>query len=531
MNNLLRLLKITFINNLGLNAVINKNMSKEDKKKSLRTFGMLLLIAVVVLFVVCVYTNAIAMGLIMINSLNLLPMIAGLVVSIVVLFTSMFKASGTLFSSKDYDFLMSLPLSSKTILTNKMIELLSLNFVISALVLIPSTIIYFIRANGSPLSFLVMIIGVFILPLIPIVIASIFAFIISFISSKVRFTKIFSLVGGSLLILGIMLASAKANVLIEYLSKKTDTIINTLSKIYPPSAWFANGIVNNDIISLIKFILVSIIPFIIFIIIFAKQFKKINSKLGESYKKSDYKMTTLKTKNALAALISKEFRRLFSSVPYVMNTILLPVILTVMCGISSFTAGDQINSLPESITSRLILLLIAGLSIMMSMGSTTPSSISIEGNNLWILKSLPVKIIDIFKAKIAVYVILAFPCIVITSILVKIGLGITLIEMLWAIIIVTMYTLLTSIIGLFINLNFPKFNWQQEIQAVKNTISVTIALFASLVPAVVLGAIYFIFININMNIFLVISTIILLVFIMLAWKVLKTKGTELFRGL
>ena len=36
MNSLFRLLKINYINNFGLNAVINKKIAKEDKSKSIK---------------------------------------------------------------------------------------------------------------------------------------------------------------------------------------------------------------------------------------------------------------------------------------------------------------------------------------------------------------------------------------------------------------------------------------------------------------------------------------------------------------
>ena len=48
MNSLFRLLKINYINNFGLNALINKKIAKEDKSKSIKSFGMMLVIAIII---------------------------------------------------------------------------------------------------------------------------------------------------------------------------------------------------------------------------------------------------------------------------------------------------------------------------------------------------------------------------------------------------------------------------------------------------------------------------------------------------
>ena len=59
MNSLFKLLKINYINNFGLNAVINKKIAKEDKSKSIKSFGMMLVIAISVIIMATVYAEII----------------------------------------------------------------------------------------------------------------------------------------------------------------------------------------------------------------------------------------------------------------------------------------------------------------------------------------------------------------------------------------------------------------------------------------------------------------------------------------
>ena len=67
MNSLFKSLKINYINNFGLNAVINKKIAKEDKSKSIKSFGMMLVIAISVIIMATVYVEIIGEALAQIN--------------------------------------------------------------------------------------------------------------------------------------------------------------------------------------------------------------------------------------------------------------------------------------------------------------------------------------------------------------------------------------------------------------------------------------------------------------------------------
>lgn len=532
MSNLYKILKITFINKLGLNAVIGKNLSLEDKKKSTKSLAMMVFIAVTLIFVVCVYANLLAMGLEQLNMLYMLPFAGALVSSLLVFVTSIYKASGILFSSNDYDFLMSLPISNRTILASKVIELLTFSYGMTSLVMIPTTIIYFIRSETSIICFLYMVIGIIFLPLIPIVLSSILGFLISFISSKFKFSKLATIVVTTVMIVGIFVASSKSNEIILYLYKNADSLANMVEKIYPPSAWFAEGLINNDIVSLLKFLAISIIPFIIFVLLFSNQFKKIISRLGESYEKADYKMKSLKTSSVFISLIKIEFKKLFSSPSYLMNTVLVPIILVVLSIVSIFTSGEEILGLfPKEINGVIVVGLPALFSFMLGVGSTTLSTISFEGHNFWILKTLPVDIKKIFLAKAMINIILNVPCIIISTIVLMVAINLSIVETLIIILVSVLFNIFISLLGVLINLKYPKFDWIQEIQAVKNTMSVTVGLFTALAVIGVFAAAYYILKPANPVVFLSVVAIGLVALIFGVWNLLSTKGVELFKSL
>ena len=529
MNSLFRLLKINYINNFGLNALINKKIAKEDKSKSIKSFGMMLVIAISVIIMATVYAEIIGEALAQINLVHLLPMVASLITVIITFMLSIFKADGTIFGSKDLDFLLSLPLSLRTILASKLIELLSLNIGISALVMIPSTIVYYIKSTASISCFLYMIVGIVILPLIPIILASIVAFILNIMSSKFRFSKIIYSIGMIGVIIVIFIGSLKAQDFMSYLMMNASSIENIFEKAYIPSAWFASSLINGNVGDLLKFIAISIVPFILFI--FSRSFKKINSNLGESYQKSNYKISKLKQKGMYQTLLNKEFKRYFASTSYVFNTLGITAMLVIMSVVSVFS-GDEVLGMISKGAGRVIVLAVAAMfGVMSGMASTTPSSISIEGKNLWILKSLPIDIKDIFKAKVSMSLILSIPAIVISSLIISFGLSLSIIDTIFIIVFASVYNVFIAISGLFINILYPKFDWKQEIQAVKNTISVTITIFLSIIPVGIGFGVYKLLPSVNIIMFMIISLVIESILVALVVRILNTKGQEYFKKL
>ncbi|MDU3019291.1 MAG: hypothetical protein E7B46_10905 [Clostridium perfringens] len=230
-------------------------------------------------------------------------------------------------------------------------------------------------------------------------------------------------------------------------------------------------------------------------------------------------------------LLNKEFKRYFASTSYVFNTLGITAMLVIMSIVSVFS-GDEVLGMISKGAGRVIVLAVAAMfGVMSGMASTTPSSISIEGKNLWILKSLPIDIRDIFKAKVSMSLILSIPAIVISSLIISFGLSLSIIDTIFIIVFASVYNTFIAISGLFINILYPKFDWKQEIQAVKNTISVTITLFLSIIPVGIGFGVYKLLPSVNVIIFMIIALIIEIILVALAVRILNTKGQEYFKNL
>ena len=121
--------------------------------------------------------------------------------------------------------------------------------------------------------FIILIIALIFIPMIPIIAASIIAVIITFISSRFKHKNIVTIVVGMIAFLLIMVVSMNMQNYINAFVANSDSIVKGLSSIYPPAMYLKDALINYNLFDLIKFIVISILPFVIFIVVFSKTFK------------------------------------------------------------------------------------------------------------------------------------------------------------------------------------------------------------------------------------------------------------------
>jgi ABC-2 type transport system permease protein len=112
------------------------------------------------------------------------------------------------------------------------------------------------------------------------------------------------------------------------------------------------------------------------------------------------------------------------------------------------------------------------LSIACALSSTTHASISLEGKSLWIMKSIPVKVDTIFLSKIMVNLTLLIPVVLVGATFFGIYLHLSLFDMILLYLLPLAYSLFAAVMGLILNLMFPKFDFDNEIRVIKQSLPV-----------------------------------------------------------
>ncbi len=473
--------KVLLANTFGINK-LRYGKDKADKVRfSILLVAMLFLITSAGLLVYKMFSAYCKVGLGFI-----VPTYLYVFISILMLVFTIFKSGAVLFSVKDYDMLISLPVSKAAIVISRFFTMYVHNILVSLIILIPGigTYIYYERPELS--FYTICLISILFLPLLPLTIASIIGAIITAISSRMKNKNIVEIVLSLGLCFGLLYAETvlgkKSQEMTPAMMQDLVTFFNDkIKQVYLPAGWFGEAI-NGNITSFVLLILGPILVFGVFALIVGKHFQNICSSINAISAKNNYKLEALKENSITKALLKKEFKRYFSSSVYVTNTLIGYILSGVMCILILIVGketvlnkmglgmlGNQVDSFFPFI-----------ISLMFGVMSITASSISMEGKNLWQIKILPIRSIYVYNSKILLNLIIASPFYIISVVALILAVKPTGQNMLFMIVLPLCYIVFSAVLGITINLHFPNFNWENEAVPVKQGMSTLLTMIISL---------------------------------------------------
>lgn len=460
-------------------------------------------------------------------------------VSVITIIEGIYKSQGILFEAKDNDLLFSLPISRGKILFVRMFKLILFQYLYNLLFLIPALVIFIYFEHPGILFYLISIVMIILIPIIPTVIACLFGYLIKMISSKFKTKRVIQTILSCIIFMGIFFLSLNFNNFIENIASRASGINDVLTKIYYPVGAYVTLINDFDIWVFIKLILINVIPFGIFVLFGSKYYFKIISRSKDTGSNKSNKKEIFIRRTPVQALVRKELKRYFSSPVYMFNTIFGLLLIVVMTILLCIKGEDVINMIlgiemldNSGVDISLSIVYYALVLFSCSMTSITSSSISLEGKTINITKSLPVSERDILKAKVIYPYVIELPFILISELLFfivfKIDIGNMLLILSMSLIMVT----LSSVIGLLVNLKYPKMNASNDTEVVKQSMSSMIAVFIGMgifVISMILGV--YLYDYINVYLLLGLHVFILLVTTIILYIVLMRIGKKEYRNI
>ena len=475
---LVRLLKIQFP------TVFDLPFRKKGKRKLLGSgISKILLLAFTLFlcFISFMYSYGIGNVLKSIGKVEMLTELAVAIASVAIFFTTIYKVRGVLFGFKDFDFLLSLPLKFSTVVTGRLLLLYLINLPAALIIMIPAGISYSLLTGWDITALLLNIAGTFMLPLVPVTLASIIGVLAAFLASRFRSSKIISIIFIFVILLAFMA--------IPYMGGADS--LNSLTKIYPLAILYRKAVWGKEIAAIVLYILISVISLGIFLELIARRFVALNTALNRKNVRKRVGTLRIQTGSAFLALYTKELKRYFSSVNYVVNTGFGMVLLTVFSIALLFLPPDVLQKflkIPDA-AGMIRQFLPEFMAFCVATTCISASSVSLEGKNLWIIKSLPVSYNMIFGSKIAVNLVMSLPLTVIDSLLLAVRFDLKLMDTLSLLIVGISMGIYISVGGLFFNLLLPKLDWSSEITVVKQSMAVLATMFtgiaAAMFPAVI----------------------------------------------
>ncbi|MBE5971872.1 MAG: hypothetical protein E7246_05015 [Lachnoclostridium sp.] len=392
---------------------------------------------------------------------------------------SLFTANSTIYHAKDNEFLLSLPIPQWMIVFVRIAMIYLVSAVFEIMVMLPAILLYFVIGKAPIWALAFQVVCVLIMPVIAVSIACLIGWLSAVINSKIRQRAIFS-VFTSLAFIGIFYyVYWNLYSYINLIIANADAVGGVMKILVFP--FYQMGLASaGDPIAFVIYVVIMAAIMAIVVSLVSSNFVELAAKT-QTVAKRKTKTTAGKANSPFMALFKKEFQRFTSSTISMMSCALGSVMM-VAIGVTCMFAGEWIivnfMGMPNGPDENLPLIAMMIVCMMAAMNTISATSISLEGKYIWMLKVLPVSPWQIFKAKIAVHVLItAIPAVFCTVAFAVAG-HTDLQTMLYMIVATIVFVVFCAVLGLQCNLRFPNLSWTNEAQAVKQNMSVIVATFA-----------------------------------------------------
>ncbi|MEA4900731.1 hypothetical protein [Desulfitobacterium sp.] len=510
---------------------LNINRLAKGKKQSHSSVYMLLFVSVLIMAYMGWIANSLYSSIAQYKLGWLLVAMGLLMVSFLTLITGIYSANTVLFESQDLDQLFSYPITPMRILFSKLLALVAENWLIGFVFYLPILAVYYINVKLDALFYVYALLGFVCLPFIPICLFILLAYFLNIITSGKRAKNqinaiiTFGLIFGTFLGIKNLISGFKTS------SINFFDLIDTFKNFYPPLGYLTNGITNENISDLLIGLLWNIAPFIALCIVLSFGYKSLWSRSRVLHKTRPRKLS-FGIQSPFLTLLQKEFYRYFLSVMYILNSSIGMILMTLFT-ILSGTGGAKIQRLASYFPANmkiLFVLLIYGFMLVIT--NTTAPSISLEGKNLWIIKSLPISEGKILLAKLCVHLAVTIPLLIVNCVVAVFTMQLSITNCLILFAICALFAVLSGLTGLIFNLYYHRFNFYSDTQVVKNSSSVLLTNLTMAVIVAAFAGIYWLMrANIVLDWFLFCIGIVLTILATVAAAFEFTRGQEIFKNL
>lgn len=452
---------------------INEMKEPGNKKQSSIVIASFGIITLAIFF--CVYNIMTAKTLVQVGQQELIPAYMIAVSSFSILFLTIFYSNGILFGSRDIETLSSLPLKSSDIISSKFMFMYLLNFLIGFIFMLPGGIVWVLNGSLNVLQIILYFTSIIFVPLIPMSIAACMGIIVVAASSYFKRKNVIALIFSFAMIgiIGYIAVSAmklgnKDN--IEIMLSKQITGLYPISRLFMQHTNFPMYIGEG------LFIAFSTAVFYIFVKIVSMKYGLLNTLAKTTTRYSDNKNSNNR-KPVFFALYKKEMGRFLSSYMAVLNAGLGVILLCVFSIFLLFNSVEQIgeSSGIENINEYLSNFAPLFIASMLSLSCPAASAISLEGKNIWILQSSPVKVKMVLNSKIAVNLTLHLMGYMISIFAFMLKLDMNFIQVINLIIVPICYSIFITVIGISLNKKYPNYEWESEMMIVKQSMPVIVS--------------------------------------------------------
>lgn len=494
-----------------------KNLKTALKEKKGRTIGMFIAILFLVVYLgVILYIVETKMLDIMIGmgAPEMLITMAVMLTTAGTLILSFFFTLSSLYLGRDAAYLAALPLKPRTILSAKMVQVWVSETLIDAIILLPACILYAVKVGVDPGFYLRMIVVWLLIAIMPICVIAFVSSLLIRLTALWKHREILLTVSGIALMVGYMFLmmnmgqitgdSADGGEMIKQLVESSSARIGAMTKLFPPAAWAANGMLGQNYGMFIVWILISLAAPVITVWLLGYSYRKLSMLQTETPGGGKKKFTGRESftgGSQLKACCMREIKTIIRVPSYATNILpicfmpLMMVIMILVIGGKSSGNGGGFQAIFEKMNPTIIMgILAAVMSYVSGMNPALSTAVTREGKGHAFLTALPVSSHTFVRAKFIVGYGLSMLGIIAAGIALVVFFPNRILEIVLALILTFLFSFVNDAIALSRDIKKPRLDWVTEQEAVKQNFGVLISMLVSWVILIALAGIAYLLI-------------------------------------
>lgn len=444
---------------------------------------------------------------------------------------SVFTTQSQLYDAKDNPLLLSMPIPPKYILLTRMVPLLALNLLYSAIVLLPATVIYGIVVRWSFALVAGQLLSLLSVTVLAQAIACLLGWLLHLLLSRMNKSAA-SMIYMILFLTVYFSVYSKANDILGGMITGGAELARTLPWIWPLYA-LGKGSAGQLLLTLGGLAVCSVC-FALAYRILSATFLSYAMTQGVSRKQKKLDLSGSKAASPVNAIVRKELRKFLGTPVYLTNMglgLVMTLALTV-AGVWFRRDLMEMVSMVEGLEDFIPVLICATGASVASMTCISCPSVSLEGKNIWILKSLPITSRDILIAKLELHIRLTLPMMALAGLTLSAVYGCGIADILLCTLICCLLSLTTGLVGMNAGLKWAKLDYISEAYPCKQSVSVAVTMFGMMGLPLVFGLVYlFLLPFLSPTVFLAICAVVLTGVCFGLYRLMVTWGAKKWESL
>ena len=447
-------------------------------------------------------------------------------------FGSVFNTYASLYQAKDNDLLLAMPVLPSRILLIRLSGVFMMGLMYELIVMIPAVLVYFLRADVGAVAVIFTLLIPLVLAILVLTLSAVLGWLVAVISSRLKNKNVIVVFLSLIFIALYYYVYGRAYQILGMIAANPQAVGDKVRSILYP--FYHMGLAaEGNMVSMLIFTGIVGAFFALVYVILSRSFLGIATS-NRGTVKVQYTERFTEKKSISQALLGKELKRFLGSSNYMLNCG-LGIVIMIVGAVALLIKADVVRTMiHEILRNQEITALIAAAAICMftSMNDITAPSVSLEGNNLWLVQVFPISAKQVLMAKLKLHLILTLvPAAVLTAAVewvIKPSVPFAVMIPLAA----AAFIVLMAEFGLFMNLKMPNLTWTSEIVPIKQSLNVMIALFGGWAVVVGLAAAYYFLRNVLSPLaYLMAATVVIAVVDVILLRWISGRGARILETL